>query len=409
MKSLRYNPRVKSSESIPSTVYALLDERAGERFTPRVARRLATMPFEQIVAFHDSYQEWQPKLVVRALLPGELRPLVWNEFQSIGVFASGIKSPPNRDQFIRLLLTYAHGVAIPSELQAVFSHLSRFGASERLGALLETALMNYAFLREFSEGGAVEWLEEPGSYSPERLEIEDVYRLIEYEDVWSWSELDLGPSLSYANAGIAVSQAAAELVAALAYADRNVSDLVMRHPFFERVLNLMLAHALKGKRRRGGDAPRILQTLVRVGVPTLEPPKWSDILTIRDKSDRFFSWRTVLGDALTNATAIAGDEDLSGIRTLLSERLTPEAERLRREVKQSSALSSLTTGVTSFGISGIGSAVAGIVGRSPLPAMIASATTGILGGIHSHIRSRSHRQVGRALLAHYSTFTTIEP
>ena len=182
----------------------------------------------------------------------------------------------------------------------------------------------------------------------------------------------------------------------------------MRHPFFERVLNLMLADAIRTEPRRQGKASKILQSLVRVGVPTLEPPDWTDISTIREKSDQFFSWRTVLGEALRDATAMAGEDDLSGVRALLSEQLTPEAERLRLEVERSSALSSVATGVTSFGISGIGSALAGIVGGSPIPALVGSAGTGLVGGIQSHIRSRARRRASRALLAHYATFTAIE-
>jgi len=115
-----------------ATVYDVLDDWAGERFTLPIAHQLADMPLRQLIEFQAHYQDWQPKLRAKRLSPGELRPLVWNQFQAVGVFASGMKYPPNRDQFIRLLLTYAHGVAVPSELQAVFFRLSNASMSESL-------------------------------------------------------------------------------------------------------------------------------------------------------------------------------------------------------------------------------------------------------------------------------------
>jgi hypothetical protein len=201
-----------------------------------------------------------------------------------------------------------------------------------------------------------------------------------------------------------VSQACAELTPTLEYVNRNISTLLLRHRFLERVFNLMLLDALGGATAPASKAPTVLESLIRIGVPSLDPPTWHDLFAIRENDATFFSWRTVLRDALTAATDMANDQDLPAVRSALAERLTPEAQRLSQSIRRSSALSTFSTGLTYFGISGVGSLVASALGADLLPALAGAATAGVVGGVVSHIGSSAARRADRALLTHYLTF-----
>ena len=58
-----------SDQASPSqpTVYDMLDDWVGERFSMHVAEQLSGMPPEQLDAFHAHYEQWQPRLRARHL------------------------------------------------------------------------------------------------------------------------------------------------------------------------------------------------------------------------------------------------------------------------------------------------------------------------------------------------------
>lgn len=381
------------------TVYRFLDEWAGERIQESNVARIADMTVQRLDEFVSSYREARSRLDSRRLRPGELRPLVSNRFQHVqSISGDALPGAPDRDHVLRMVLTYAHGVGIPSELQTLATWFDQFG-SERLDRAVHVALGDYAALRGLFEVGAVEWLEEHDLYEL-RPSSSEILELLRDEDVWEWDEVDLGPNQSVGNGHIAFSMAAGEVLASLRYSDDGVTDVLLRHRFFERTLSLLLGHAIP---QQPGEVT-LLRSLLRVAVPDLEPPRWSDLLTVREHNERFVEWRVELGDGLRAAVELSGDE-VAAARSLLTERLTPGAERLATEVRRSSALSSLVSGVMAFGLSGIGGGVGALLGSAPVPALAGSAASGLAGGVAAHVRSRADRRANKALLAHYMTFT----
>jgi hypothetical protein len=118
----------------------------------------------------------------------------------------------------------------------------------------------------------------------------------------------------------------------------------------ERLLSEFLSRAAD---RRALQLPK----LAAIELPDLSLHV-SDIVTVRNTNEVFADWRHHLGDALAEVELLTdSDAWQQEARAIISDELRPYSDRLRAEVKRSTALSAAVTGVRTLAIASIGSAV----------------------------------------------------
>jgi len=326
-------------------LYDALDDWCGERFDVDVAARLANMPLRQADALLDACKGTvAPPPPVKA---GELRPVLPSSgsLPHASMYRTRCNMT-NRDRMVHLkaLLFYAHSVTVVTDLFGVMRNLS-------------DALMEIALLRPLSEAGAIHWM------SPEYL---DVYprRGLGHED---WNLTGLPREFPPYNGRTLAWLVAEELDESLATADGGWGNVLFRYPLMRQLFDRDLGH-LNGA---AAETPNMrLLDIIRQLLPVAPDISIADLTAVRRHDERFWSWRTSLGDALRVIDNLPADTEYwqDEARALLTERLAPEAEALRRRLKTGGPLASAVTGVATFALSAVGVVTAGfLAAANPVP------------------------------------------
>jgi hypothetical protein len=448
------------------TIYDVLDEWLGERFDVNSQARFNDLPADQLETLFDSYLANPPGLP-------NTNPDEWIPFRSRRPFRfetmlsvplerrsmSGDRSVGGpfdliRDDALRQLLLYAHGVFISVPLKQVLDprtpdtrysdfYGTNLNAISPLPPLPNTAisagdrklatgdlarryyLRNLAQMRPLAEVGAIHWLD---SSLPElqgislRLpshlhnEAAVVHQILGLGMDFNSLEVPLrGKFITLSGDEGAqrmhhvVKTTLDELVDSAGPALRGLGHLHFRHPLLADLFTAMMNagillgdNMLTSTRKVPSLAEsQVSRQLMSLQLPNINHLDANSMVTIRANNETFLEWRNTLRRALTEVHAM-GSADLDDAHFYLQETLTPEAMRVDRELRKSRITDRLTGSARSFSFGLIGASASLATGGNLTTSSVSAGVTGLSAAVVDWLASVKQRSKNKAVLAHYS-------
>jgi len=146
-----------------------------------------------------------------------------------------------------------------------------------------------------------------------------------------------------------------------------------------------------------------LRRLSEMQLDTFDNFSPEDLVAIRQNGTAFAEWRSALNDCITHCANLKSLDNRSA-KEVFADRMTVEAESVKKEIKQSSVLSALKGKTKDLTIGAITNYASGKSPEEIGSALATSALSAFLSTVHSYFTSKADPSK-QALLQHYMLFT----